>query len=329
MPITGPGSFVPTINLFLPHWEQCNTSLGAGGPLTFRNPNGPTPPTLNRANLETWRDALQLQHTAVEGQINDWEIAGADLMAAKVELHLRAGQFNDKVRSQLAGTLYERALPELPQPQDGQAIFVKAMDDISTLWAKINAAAGIAGFTPPLKLLGDYLLADFDTALANLRLKFQTESKADYLVGFKIEERNAIQKLVYPVLKAYRLAVPTFFAADSPQVLTLPKLTPDPGSTPDPVTATGVWNAPTTQGKITWTASTDANLEKYEVRWAPGTIYNSENEVVIGTVMPGGTLEFFTAQGLASAGASSNFKVYVVVTTGNERGSNVVKITRP
>lgn len=320
---------MPTLNLFLPHWEQCNLSLGAGGPLVVRNPNGPTPPTLNRANLETWRNDLQLQHTAIEGQINEWEIAGATLRAMKEGLHLRASQFNEKVRSQLAGTHYERALPELPQPQDGQAIFMKAMDDISTLWAKINAAAGIPGFTPPMVLLGGYALAEFDTAVAALRVQFQTDSKADYMVGFKIEERNSLQNLIYPTLKAYRLAVPTFFAADSPQVLTLPKLSPDAGSTPDPVTATGLWNAPTTQGKITWAASTDANLEKYEVRWAPGTIYNSENEVVLGTVLPGAALEFFTAQGLGTAGASSNFKVYVIVTTGNERGSNVVKITRP
>jgi hypothetical protein len=317
------------MNAFLPHWEQCNTSLGAGGPLVFRNPNGPTPPTLNRANLEAWRNELQAQHTAIEGQVNDWEIASATLRDMKAALHLRAVQFNEKVRSQLGGTYFERALPELPQPQDGQAIFMKPMDDVSTLWSKINAATGIPGFTAPLLLLGGYPALEFDTALAALRVQFQTESKADYLVGFKIQERNALQNLVYPALKAYRLAVPTFFAADSPQVLTLPRLTPEAGSTPDPVTAAGVWNAPTTQGKITWTASTDPNLDRYEVRWAPGATYNSENEMVIGTVLPGAALEFFTTQGLGAAGASSNFKVYVLVTTGNERGSNVVKITRP
>ena len=154
---------MPCLNLFLPHYEQVNTTLGAGGPLVLRNPNGPVPPTLNRANLETWRNDLQTQHTAIEGQVNDWEIAGADLMDMKVALHLRAGQFNEKVRSQLAGTHFERALPELPSPTDGHALFMKPMDDISTLWAKINAAVGIPCFTAPLKLLGDYLLADFDT----------------------------------------------------------------------------------------------------------------------------------------------------------------------
>ncbi|KAF0181139.1 MAG: hypothetical protein FD161_445 [Limisphaerales bacterium] len=329
MPITGPGSFVPCLNLFLPHYEQVNTTLGAGGPLVLRNPNGPVPPTLNRANLETWRNDLQTQHTAIEGQINDWEIAGADLMDMKVALHLRAGQFNEKVRSQLAGTHFERALPVLPSPTDGQALFMKPMDDISTLWAKINAAVGIPGFTAPLLLMGGYTLAEFDTALGLLRGQFPTTTRAEFLVSYKIEERNAIQKLVYPTLKAYRLAVPTFFAADSPLVLTLPKLTPDPGSTPDPVNATGIWNAPTTQAKITWTLSPAADLEKYEIRWSPGSTYQSENEVVIGTVAAGGTLEFFTAQGLGQVGAVSVFKVYVLTTTGNERGSNVVKITRP
>ncbi|MBI5799394.1 MAG: hypothetical protein HZA92_01530 [Verrucomicrobia bacterium] len=329
MPITGPGSYVSTLNLFLPHYEQVNTTLGASGPLLLRNPNGPVPPTLNRANLETWRNDLQLQHTAIEGQINDWEIAGADLRDMKVALHLRGGQFNDKVRAQLAGTHFERALPILPQPQDGQAIFMKAMDDISTLWAKINAATGIPGFTAPLLVLGGYALADFDTALGLLRVQFQTTARAEFLVSFKIEERNGTQNLVYPTLKTYRVAVPTYFAEGSPLVLTLPKLSPDPGSTPDPVNATGVWNVPTLQAKITWTLSLATDLEKYEVRWAPGSTYQAENEVVIGTVAAGAPLEFFTAQGLGQVGAVSVFKVYVLTTTGNERGSNVVKITRP
>lgn len=38
--------------------------------------------------------------------------------------------------------------------------------------------------------------------------------------------------------------------------------------------------------------------------------------------------EFFTTQGLVAIGDVSLFKVYVKTTTGNERGSNTVKITR-
>jgi hypothetical protein len=247
----------------------------------------------------------------------------------KEALHLRGGQFNDAVRSDLAGTAYADALPILPSPGDGQEVFIEPMDDIATLWPKINAAAGIPGFTGPLLLLGGYAVATFATELAALKAQFETMRKEDFLVSFKIKERNKMQDTIYPILKAYRQAVPTKFAANDPLVLSLPRLTPEAGSTPDPVIANGVWNAPTAQGKLTWDASTATDLAEYEIRWSPGATYDTSLEVVIGTVAPSATREFFTTQGLLAAGNVSNFKVYVKTTTGNERGSNTVKITRP
>jgi hypothetical protein len=35
MSISGPASYVPTINLFLPHWAQINLALGGEGPLVL------------------------------------------------------------------------------------------------------------------------------------------------------------------------------------------------------------------------------------------------------------------------------------------------------
>jgi len=232
------------------------------------------------------------------------------------------------VRALLGTTPYAKALPELPTPTDGQGNFVPPLDDINTLWTKINAAAGIPGFTPPLLLLGGYALADFGTALTALKAQFSTASTEEVLVTLKLAERNAIQDVIYPLLKSYRQVLPTYFAANSPLVASLPRLTPEPSSTPDAVLANGIWNAPTTQGKITWDASTAPDLAEYEVRWSPGTTYDSAIEIVLGTIAPAAPREFFTAQGLGAVGAVSVFKVYVMTTTGNERGSNTVKITR-
>ena len=321
MPINGPSSFVPTLNEFIPHWDAANTALGAGGPLVL--PGGTT-----QANLVSNRDNLQAKQSEIEGQINASEIARADLNARKVELHLRGGQFNDKVRALLGGTAFARALPELPTPTDGQGHFVPPLDDISTLWVKINAAPGIPGFTPPLLLLGGYPVSDFTTALTALKTQFETVSKEEVLVTLKLAERNALQDEVYPLLKSYRQVLPTYFAAGSPLVASLPKLTPDPGSTPSPVLANGAWDVPTSQARLTWDASTVADLAEYEVRWSPGATYDASVEVVLGNVAPSAPREFFTAQGLGVSGAVSVFKVYVKTTTGNERGSNVVKITR-
>lgn len=328
MPISGASSYGPTLNQFLPHWEQVNTSLGAGGPLLLRNPNSPTPPTLNRADLVTMRANLVLKHTDITDQINNVQLAAATLKMMKEALLLRGNQFNEAVRSGLAGTAYAEALPLLPSVSDGEEVFIEPMDDIATLWPKVNAAAGIPGFTPPLLLLGGYPVADFVTALGLLKTQYETVGKEDFLVSFKIKERNKMQELIYPVLKAYRLAVPTKFAANDPLMLTLPKLTPDPGSTPDPVLANGTWNAPTTQGKLTWDESTAPDLDEYEVRWSPGATYDSSLEVVLANIAKTAPREYFTTQGLLAIGDVSNFKIYVTTTTGNERGSNTVKITR-
>ena len=328
MPISGASSFIPTLNDFLPHWELVNTIMGAAGPLVLRNPNGPTPPTLNRAALVIMRDELQAKHTDITGQMNAVQIAAATLRVMKEALHFQGGRFNDAVRSDLTGTTYVEALPLLPQPGDGHGIFIEPMDDVSTLWAKINVAVGIPGFTAPLLLQGNYPLADFNTALALLKLQFEAVQKEDFLVSFKIKERNRMQDLIYPVLKAYRQAVPTKFPATDPVVVSLPKLTPDAGSTPDAVLANGAWNVPTSQGKLSWNASTAPDLDEYEVRWSPGPNYDAANEVVLANIAKTAPREYFTTQGLLAIGDASNFKVYVKTTTGNERGSNTVKITR-
>ena len=328
MPISGASSFVPTINEFLPSWDLVNTALGAGGPLVLRNPNGPSPATLNRADLITMRDAIQVKHTDITGQINNVELAAAALKGMKVALHLRGGQFNDAVRSDLAGTTFAEALPLLPQPGDGQGVFIEPMDDVSTLWAKINAAVGIPGFTAPLLLLGGFALADFNTALSSLKTQFETLRKEQFLVTFKITERNRMQDMVYPVLKAYRQSVPTKFPATDPLVVTLPKLTPDAGSTPDPVLANGLWDVPTTQAKLSWGEPTSPEVVEFEVRWSPGPNYDPDTEVVLANIPVTGPREYSTTQGLVTIGDVSNFKIYTKTATGNERGSNTVKITR-
>ena len=328
MPISGPSSYVSTVNEFSAHWALVNTALGADGPLLLTNPDGPVPPTLNRANLVTYRGQLQAKQAEIQGQINAAEIAGADLKAMRDAIHLRMLQFNEKVRGVLGNTAFVAALPGVPGLTEGQGNFVPPLDDIATLWEKINAAAGIPGFTAPLLLLNAYPRADFDTALAGLKTQFETVGDANLGVTLKIAERNLLQDVIYPVLKKYRQMVPTAFAANSPLIASLPQLTPTPGSTPDPVRATGVWDAPTTQGKITWTASPAADLDKYEVRWSPGTSYKAQNEVVLGTIEKDATREFFTTQGLGAVNDESVFKVYVMTVTGNEKGSNVVKIKR-
>jgi len=322
MPITGPASYIPTTNEFLAHWDGVNTALGAGGPLVL--PGG-----ITLANLTTHRDTLATKQSEVEGEINDLEIARGDLETGKAGGITRLNQFNEKVRAFLGTTSYVRALPKVPTLTDGEGNFIPPCNDMDTLWTKINAAVGIPGFTPPLLLLDGYALATYQTDLATLKTQFRAVGQEEVQVRLKRGERGALEETIYPLLKSYRQVVPTFFAANSPLVATLPKLTPEPGSTPDAVSATGVWDAAAGQGKITWTASAAADLAQFEIRSSPGSSYSAEDESVIGNVGPTDPREFFTLHGLGAAGAVSVFKVYVITTTGNEKGSNVAQITRP
>ncbi len=320
MAITGPSSFVPTVNEFLAHWLQANTALGAGGPLVLGD--GTT-----IAILTGHRDSLATFGSSIAGKLNDVEIARGNLDIQKVALIGRLGEFNRKVRGFLSQTAFVSALPEVPPGSSSVATIVDSLDDMATLWVKINAAT-IPGFTGPLSLLGGYLVATFNTDLAALKAASTTWQNAVQDVKLERERRNDLQDIVQPVLRDYRAAIEGTFAPTDPLVLTLPRMTPEPGSTPDAVTASIVWDAVLLQAKITWSASDNPNLSHYEIRFCAGPNYSTSDESVIGSVSPSEPREFLTASGLTTPGSTASFKVYVVLTTGNEKGSNTVTLTR-
>jgi hypothetical protein len=64
------------------------------------------------------------------------------------------------------------------------------------------------------------------------------------------------------------------------------------------------------------------------VRRSGATPYNTNTELAVATLPPG-TLAFSTDAGLTVGGSTMGFKVYVKLTTGNEKGSNAVTITNP
>ncbi len=74
-----------------------------------------------------------------------------------------------------------------------------------------------------------------------------------------------------------------------------------PGSTPDPVTATAAWDPAVSQARVTFTASTAATVDHYELRHCPGAKTSTDDE----------------------------FTIANTPATGNESGSNTVSATRP
>jgi hypothetical protein len=320
MTITGPSSYPPTIALFLTHWDNVNTELGAGGPLVL--PDGTT-----RALLSTMHDDLVNFAATLQGNVNDQEIARGTINISKAALLDRLGEFNRKVRGFLAQSPYANALPDAPTENAGEARILGPLDDCSSLWAKINAAT-IPNFTPPLLMPDDYPVATFDTDLAALKATYQSYSEAEQTLKVERAKRNDLQDTAKAAMRDYRAAVLGSFPAEHAMVTSLPALSPAPGSTPDAVTASGVWDDMASEAVITWSESSEPNLDRYEIRMTPGASYDTENDTIVGSESPG-TLEFRTTDGLFNPGDAASFKVYVVLTTVNEAGSNTVTITRP
>jgi hypothetical protein len=319
MPISGPTSYVPVTEEFLGHWAAVDGALGAATPLVL-------PGAVNRAGLQTKLNALVAKQADVQAKINAEEVARGDVELKRQGLLLRANQFNDKIRALFANSKWVRALPNVPTITEAQSKFVQPLDDIGNLWASINADPA----TPsPVSLLGGYLVAAFLADVTALKAGSTALNIARSNTKIAIEERNDLQDAIYDILKNYRQVMPTFFASNHALVESLPRLTPEPGSTPTAVTMTAVWDAATQQAKITWSASTAADLFQYEIRFCAGPIYDTDVENVIGNVSPSAPREFFTAAGLAAVGNTASFKVYVITTTGNEKGSNDQAVARP
>lgn len=82
------------------------------------------------------------------------------------------------------------------------------------------------------------------------------------------------------------------------------------------------------EADLSWTASSDPDLSGYSVRRSGADPYDTDSELVVDTLPPG-TLVLATDEGLGTPGSTMRYKVYVVLTTGNEKGSNTVTIDRP
>lgn len=319
MPITGPASFVPTTELFLTHWGLADAALGLGNEVVLQG-------GVSRGVLQLRYDELVAKRLDLSGKLNIEETARGDIDLRKVALLLRLNQFNDTVRADFSGTKWERALPSVPGIGDGQGVFVPALEDGSTLWGQLNAGIVPA---PPVTLLGGYIQFAFALDTAALNTAYRDWRAAGVVAGLALQERNDIQDLIQPILVNYRKKLPTKFAKNHALVDSLPAVSPPPGATPDAVVATFAWDPVLVKVKITWTASTDADLSQYEVRFCAGPNYSTDVEGVIGNIQPSDPREFFTDTGLPAPGNVASFKVYVITTTGNEKGSNDVAVTRP
>ncbi len=318
MPFSGPSSYLSTTDEFIAHWVDVNAAL---------TPDLVLPGGTTLANMQTKRATLAADITALEGVINVMENRRTGRDIGRVAMASFINAFNRFVRGILANSTYVGELHKLPDFRAQFGHWNTAMDDTSNTWTTINASPP-AGFTPPLILPSGTTLAAFNTAVAAFKTQATDLTNAEQDVVRELEEREATYLDIRDDLALYRTAVEGSFIEGHPLVLSIPRLAPLPGHTPDAVVLTMVWNPATGKADASWTASTDPDFLHYQVRRDGSAPYNTNTEQVVAT-FPAGTLSFSTDAGLVTPGSTMGFKVYVVLTTGNQKGSNAVSVTHP
>ena len=231
MPISGPASYLPTTDEFLAHWSAANTALGAGNPITVFS--GKT-----RANLLTLRTQLETARATVEILRNAREGERTNVETLKATLLARLNQFVMKIRSLSPGTKWENMLPKAYSITDGMGRVIPALDDVADIWSRYETETA-----SQLQLMDSYPLGDFLDGLTALKAGYTALSSADKGLGLQRGNRTELENQIQPILKAYRQRIPAEFPEGSALLATLPRLTPIPGSTPDPVVANGTFNA--------------------------------------------------------------------------------------
>ena len=316
MPITGPASFLPTTNEFLAHWATANDALGVSGPLVLKG-------GVALGDLEDLRDLLQGQRAAVEVALNGREEARADLEGKKALLLLWLNRFNTKLEAVAEDPKWLAMRPEAFSQGDGMGKVVPPLDDAADIWSRYDAVADSG-----LAIIGGTGIADFNTALGELKDLYADYAVKDNGVSMARAKRNETQELIRAVLLNYRKRIEAEFEEGSPVLETLPRYTPLPGHTPEPVSASGAFNAGSGQAELSWTESTDTKLTEYEVRGVAAD-YDAEDESVIANIAAGAVRTWTGSFGLGVPGAQASFRVYVMTSTGNERASNTVSLERP
>jgi hypothetical protein len=319
MAISSISSYLATMDQFIDHWIAVNAAVS---PAALLLRGGYT-----LADFTSDRAALEAAITSIESTDNARQFASADRDLKKASARIRIAQYRSIVLGVLAGTAYPNALPKLPPFSVNTGLFLKAMDDVANGWSRINTDT-IPGFTGPLLLAGGYTLANFNTEVTAMRAAFLAATNAEDDSRSARSSRDVLLPKAKAFMVQYRQAVKGIVPAGSALLNTIPAVSPPPGSTPTPVSASAAWNTGTTMADLTWTPSTNPNLDHYSIRTAPGPTYRAADESVVAEVAKTLTT-YSTAEGLVAPGAKALFRVYVVLTTANEKGSNTASVIRP
>ena len=330
---------------FLQHWATVNTSLGAT-PLAITVDKALVP--RSRADLLTLKTAFEALVVQVQSEKNDLELFTRDAERAREALCPAIAAFNRKVRGMLGHTSHPSALPDAPSTTMGNVIILKAGDDMTNLWTKINALSTTQQFTPPLVASLEQpgsatpvalTLVIAQSRVTALRTAVQGAGGTGGVVNaeqngmLRRADRDRLWSLeIRVLLEAYRRRILGDYTPESSFVQSLPRLYPEAtGTTPDAVTAAAEWVDVPGEAVISHSAAMDADVIRYELRAVPGLAWDGNAASVIASrlVTAPGPLAFHTLWNLNASGQTVALKVYVVTGSGHERGSETLNVTRP
>ncbi len=323
MPLLGPTSYSPTLQLFLIHWAEVNSRLGVGHELVL--PDG-----LTLAGAQALHSELEVRVTVAGGAAIDLLIARGTLQIGRTALRARLGQFGDLVRAYWKGTPWAALMPNLPQVAAASDKFLLTCREALRLWALLETEPAPPGVPMPITLDpgGAYGLADFTAEVAAVSAAALAVEEALWARSVALARRDAKMAVVKMALMAYNRAVPGRLPAGDVLVEKMPALWPPPGHTPDAVPLTGAWDAVEKAARFSWEASADKMLHHYELRACAGQDYDTALEEVVARADKEAPRELVTRALVGTPDAQAAFRLYVVLTTGNERGSETVVVTQ-
>ena len=316
-----PKKYLEVADKFAAHWSSVNVALSPGT-LTLAGGYGLTQFTADRSVLLTNLTSVATAITVNQGASRD-----RDLKRKAIKDRVR--QFNTRVRGQFAGTIYLNMLPVLPDVTTAFGNYQMTLDKIASAWNRINTdVPPPAGFTQPLLLNGGYTRALFVTDSTALSVAFTSVTNATVSVKVAREARDLFWSGVYSRILQYRQAVQGSFPKGSTLIASLPKVDVSTGPTPRAVTnLLWRWDLLSSAAVITFNASTSANLDRYVLRYCPGTTWTDANSIELDTLDPTGLLEFVVSYGMPNVGNKGLFKVFVVNMDNHTKGSKVIKVT--
>ena len=286
------------------------------------------------SGLAALRDLLLGQLDDVQEKLNAVQISGSSINLLKAKIYKRLTLFLEVVDGYYASTEFYVARPEAPGVSAGESKFLDAMRDAKSLWAKLNGATAPSGLTLPIILNEGtqvmpipVTLADFIASIALLIEKYAARSTTEQDLKLARGVRDRTIEEIRAVLVSYRAAVLFRIAGNQPLIDTIPRVSPEPGHTPDPVSASATFQAPDT-AKVAHTQSDDSDFKEYQLRATIGDDGDAEDAVVLATHPARIPVEFQTQFGLGSPGGAVTLWVYVVTNDGNERASNKMVVER-